>query len=57
MSEAQKHALAKGRHALRLKLEEMGAGRPPLQGTYFMEHSGTSLAPAGYTISPAGYVG
>ena len=26
MSEAQKHALAKGRHALRLKLNEMGAG-------------------------------
>ena len=26
MSEAQKHALAKGRHALRIKLNEMGAG-------------------------------
>jgi hypothetical protein len=61
MSEAQKAALAKGRAALRIKLNEMGAGAP-LQGTYFMgkgakrkhrktpkrRHTGKSLMPAGY---------
>lgn len=36
MSEAQKHALAKGRHALRLKLEEMGAGGALLPAGYGM---------------------
>jgi hypothetical protein len=41
MSEAQKAALAKGRHALRLRLEEMGAGR---------KHHGKALAPAGYGV-------
>lgn len=40
MSEAQKQALAKGRHALRLKLEQMGAGR----------HQGKALQPAGYGV-------
>ena len=38
MSEAQKAALAKGRHALRIRLNEMGAGAK----------SGKSLRPAGY---------
>ena len=40
MSEAQKAALAKGRHALRLKLNEMGAG---------------TLRPAGGALHAAGY--
>lgn len=42
MSEAQKAALAKGRHALRLKLNEMGAGAKK------KKHSGKALMPAGY---------
>ena len=40
MSEAQKAALAKGRHALRLKLNQMGAG---------------TLCPAGGALQAAGY--
>ena len=40
MSEAQKEALAKGRHALRLKLNQMGAG---------------TLRPAGGALQAAGY--
>jgi hypothetical protein len=45
MSEAQKAALAKGRHALRLKLTEMGAGRAPRAHRV---HHGKALMPAGY---------
>jgi len=45
MTERQKEALAKGRHNLRIKLNEMGAG---------MHHKhhlhGKALAPAGYTF-------
>lgn len=51
MSEAQKAALAKGRHALRIKLNEMGAGAK--------KKSGTALLPAGYksgmALMPAGF--
>ncbi len=46
MSEKQKAALAKGRHALRLKLEQMGAG--PLKAT--RKQFGSALLPGGYGI-------
>ena len=42
MSEKQKAALAKGRHALRIKLNDMGAGAKKMHGR--------SLRPAGYGI-------
>ena len=45
MSEAQKAALAKGRHALRLRLEQMGAGAKHKK---HHKHSGKALMPAGY---------
>ena len=44
MSEAQKAALAKGRHALRIRLNEMGAGAKR------KAQSGKSLMPAGYGV-------
>ena len=43
MSEKQKAALAKGRHALRIKLNDMGAGAKKM-------HKSGSLRPAGYGI-------
>ena len=46
MSEAQKAALAKGRAALRIKLNEMGAGAK--RKTPKRRHTGKSLMPAGY---------
>jgi len=50
MSEAQKAALAKGRAALRIRLNEMGAGRktPKHRKTPKRRHTGKSLMPAGY---------
>lgn len=58
MSEAQKAALAKGRHALRLRLEEMGAGAkkhktpkhktPKHKTPKHKVKRGMSLMPAGY---------
>jgi len=48
MSEAQKEALAKGRHALRLKLTEMGAGRAHHAHPHHRVHHGKALMPAGY---------
>jgi len=49
MSEAQKAALAKGRAALRIKLNEMGAGaKRKHRKTPKRRHTGKSLMPAGY---------
>ena len=52
MSEAQKAALAKGRAALRIKLNEMGAGVKHHKHKHHKhhKHSGSALLPAGYGV-------
>ena len=52
MSEAQKAALAKGRHALRLRLEEMGAGakKHKHKTPKHKVKRGSALYPAGYSM-------
>jgi len=54
MSEAQKAALAKGRHNLRLKLESMGAGVKKHRKTP-KHRKGGALMPAGGALRAAGY--